>query len=318
MTAFGDAGNAVLEAHIAPNNPRLCAIVAYYPSAIPQPVHTKFPMSIKVLVHLAGAEIDVARNSEVLGIQGKRKTTRKRIDPGEGYGATLKLGYRAYNYPGAEPGFAEHDLDEYDPIAESIAFTRTLSTLHKGFRLEPNIEGVRDQIVSTTIHGNHAQTTKSLRPYGHVINAPTLTGGIGSNNVAQFYSKIFYPLPKSFSSRLLSRTVGTDRVADELFISFVHNAAIPWLLPGIPPTNRRVEIVIVSIMCIRAGGLESEHLYWDQASVLVQVGLLDPKMVPDAMKQKGVKALPVVAAEGARAVKRGSSREINNLLGKSS
>ena len=273
-------------------------------------------MSVKVLVHLAGSEINVARNTEVLGIQGKRKTFRKRIDPGEGYGATLKLGYRAYNYPGAEPGFAEHDLDEYDPIAESVAFSRTLSTLQKGFRLEPNVEGIRDEFVSSTVYGNVDNAMKRVRPYGHVVNGPTLTGGIGSKQLSHFYSKIFYPLPKSISSRLLSRTIGTDRVVDELFVSFVHNAAVPWMLPGIPPTNRRVEIVVVSIMCVRAGALDSEHIYWDQASVLAQVGLLDPKVVPDAMKQKGVKALPVVAAEGARAVKRGSSREINGLLGK--
>lgn len=304
----------MLEAHITPNNPRLCAIVAYYPSAIPQPVHTKFPTGVKVLVHLAGSEIDVARNTEVLGIQGKRKTVRKRIDPGEGYGNSLKLGYRAYNYPGAEPGFAEHDLDEYDPIAESVAFTRTLSTLQKGFRLEPNIEGIRDELTSLTIYGNVEKTMKSVRPYAHVINGPTLAGGIGSKQLSHFYSKLFYPLPKSMSSRLLSRTVGTDRIVDELFISFVHNIAVPWMLPGIPPTNRRLEIVVVSIMSLRGGALESEHLYWDQASVLVQVGLLDPKMVPDAMKQKGVKQLPVVAAEGARAMKRGSTRQINSLL----
>lgn len=288
--------------------------MAYYPSAIPQPAGTKFPLGIRVLVHLAGSEIDVARNTEVLGIQGKRKTTRKRIDPGEGYGGSLKLSYKAYNYPGAEPGFAEHDLDEYDPIAESVAFTRTLSTLHKGFRLEPNVEGTRDELVSATISGNVDKAMKNVRPYGHIINGPTLVGGIGSKGVAEFYSKYFYPLPKSFSSRLLSRTVGTDRVVDELFVSFVHNATIPWILPGIPPTNRRVEIVIVSIMCSRGGALESEHVYWDQASVLVQVGLLDPKVIPDAMKQKGVKSLPVVAAESARAVKRGSSRQINSTL----
>lgn len=65
-----------------------------------------------MLVHLAGAEVGVTRNTEVLGIQGKRKTVRKRLDPGEGYGGSLKLGYQAYTYEACEPGFAEHDLDE--------------------------------------------------------------------------------------------------------------------------------------------------------------------------------------------------------------
>ena len=105
-------------------------------------------------------------------------------------------------------------------------------------------------------------------------------------------------------------------MVDELFISFIHNAAVPWLLPDIPATNRIVEIMIVSIVCVRGAKLESEHVYWDQASVLVQVGLLDPKVVPDGMKAKGVKQLPVQAAESARAMKRGSSRQINDLLNK--
>jgi hypothetical protein len=186
--------------------------------------------------------------------------------------------------------------------------------LHKGFRLEPRIEATRDELVNSTRAGNIEKTTNNLRPFAHVIHAPTLTGGIGSNNIAHFYSNFFSPLPAKFSSRLLSRTIGTDRVVDELFVSFTHSAKVAWLLPSIPPTNRSVEIVIVSILCVRGGRLESEHLYWDQASVLMQTGLLDPKAVPQALKKSGVKILPVVGAEGSRAVKRGSSRSINALL----
>jgi hypothetical protein len=104
---------------------------------------------------------------------------------------------------------------------------------------------------------------------------------------------------------LLSRTVGTDRIIDELSLSFNHNKPIPWLLPGIPPTNRRIEVILVSIVCIKAGKLYSEKVYWDQASVLMQVGLLDPKVVPEKFKEKGVERLPVVGAESARAAVRG-------------
>lgn len=303
----------MLEAHRKPNHPKLVAVVAYYPSAIPS-VHTKYPPGVKILVHLAGTEVGVNQNTEVLGIQGKRKTEQKRINPGEGYGGSLKLNYPAYTYSGSEPGFAEHDLDEYDPIAESIAFSRSLATLRKAFRIESTIEATRDEFVSSTISGNNDRTQKYLRPYAHVIHGPTLTGAIGSKDLSRFYSSFFSPLPASFSSRLISRTVGTDRVVDELYISFKHTTKIPWLLPGVSPTNKNVEVVIISIMCVRGSRLESEHLYWDQASVLLQLGLIDPKVVPEPMKKRGVKALPVVGAEGARAVKRGSAREINALI----
>jgi hypothetical protein len=103
-------------------------------------------------------------------------------------------------------------------------------------------------------------------------------------------------------------------VVDELLISFTHGVMVPWMLPGVPPTNRKVEVVVISILCARGGMLESEHVYWDQASVLAQIGLLDPKVIPEAMKKHGVKALPVVGAEGARAMKRGSSGQMNALI----
>lgn len=203
-------------------------------------MNTKYPASVKILVHLAGSEVGVKQNPQVLGIQGKRKTVRKRVDPGAGHGGSLKFGWKAYTYHGSEPGFAEHDLDEFDPIAESVAFTRSLATLHKAFRIESTVEAMRDELVSTTTSGNNERTMKKIRPYAHVIHGPTLTGGIGATDLSRFYSNFFSPLPSSFSSRLLSRTIGTDRVVDELFITFTHSSAVPWMLPGIPPTNKKV------------------------------------------------------------------------------
>lgn len=80
---------------------------------------------------------------------------------------------------------------------------------------------------------------------------------------------------------------------------------MPWILPGVPPTGKRVEIMIVSIVTVRGGKLYSEHVYWDQASVLVQTGLLDPKLLPDKAKKLGVEKLPVVGRDAAWRVLRG-------------
>lgn len=132
-----------------------------------------------------------------------------------------------------------------------------------------------------------------------VTYTPTLTGGIGTNSLRRFYEQHFLrTLPPSMRLRLISRTVGVDRIVDELYASFEHTHEIPWMLPGVPPTNRKVEIILVSIVGMKAGKLSSEHVYWDQASVLVQVGLLDPKLVPGGVK--GVDRLPVVGGEAAR------------------
>ena len=86
----------------------------------------------------------------------------------------------------------------------------------------------------------------------------------------------------------LSRTVGATQIVDELLFCFTHTTEIDWMLPGVPPTGKYVEIPLVAIVKFRGDKLYHEHIYWDQASVLVQVGLLDPQ------------GLPVAGAETAR------------------
>ena len=80
----------------------------------------------------------------------------------------------------------------------------------------------------------------------------------------------------------ISRTVGTDSIVDEMIVKFTHDRVIDYLLPGIPPTGRQVEIAAVVVVQFRDGKLASEHIYWDQASVLVQIGKLDPAGLPIA------------------------------------
>jgi hypothetical protein len=151
-----------------------------------------------------------------------------------------------------------------------------------------------------------ANITKTMDAYvlhkkPAVTYVPTVSGGIGTQALRRFYEHHFLgKLPPSMRIRLLSRTTGADRVVDELYVSFEHSQEIPWMLPGVPPTNKRVEIIIVSIVSLRGGRLYSEHTYWDQASVLVQVGLLDPKLVPQSAQ--GVDRLPVVGREAARRI----------------
>ncbi|KAK3677220.1 hypothetical protein LTR78_002758 [Recurvomyces mirabilis] len=320
IVAFSDAASLILQSHLKPNHPKLVAIVAYYPGLIPKPT-TKYPPGVKVLVHLAGTEIKLQHHPEVLGLSSsKAKIIKKRIDPGAGYGESLNFGFKTYTYTGLENGFAERDLDEYDPVAEQIAFSRSLSVIRKAFRIddtETRLEHNRDTLVDATARGVSEKTLISnVRPYAHVLHGPTLTGGAGTVDLKKFYTDFFHPLPPSFRSRLMSRTLGTDasRLVDELYITFTHTTEIPWMLPGIPATQKKVEIVLISIVRMVGGKLESEHVYWDQASVLVQVGLLSPKMVPEKWKKKGVVELPVWGCEGARAMKRAGSSHVNELI----
>ncbi|KAG9553322.1 dienelactone hydrolase, partial [Aureobasidium melanogenum] len=313
IVAFGDAASVCLEAYVK-STPRLAALIAYYPDKIPDPQQTRYPMHTTVLVHLVGNEIKVSRTPEVLGIQGKKKIITKRIGDGAGLGGELKLSFQAYKYPGVESGFAESDLDEYDAAAAGLAWSRSLGVVRKALRIASDIERIRDNQLDYARNGNAQKALSITTSKPAVLHVPTLTGAFHEEDLADFYTEFFQPSPTSLNCRLLSRTVGTDRVVDELSLSFNHNKVIPWLLPDIPATNRRIEVVIVSIVCIKAGKLASEKVYWDQASVLMQVGLLDPKLVPDKFKEKGVEKLPVIGAESARAAVRGGSRRINELI----
>ena len=78
----------------------------------------------------------------------------------------------------------------------------------------------------------------------------------------------------------VSRTVGDDQLVDEMIFSFTHTAEMPWMLPGVAPTNRPVRVPLVVIVRFRDGKLAHEHIYWDQACVLKQLGLLTDDALP--------------------------------------
>lgn len=160
-----------------------------------------------------------------------------------------------------------------------------------------------------------AATLKTMVSEPYVNHIPTLTGGIGARELLRFYRDFFIPCnPSSMTNKLLSRTIGSNRIVDEMLISFTHTCDIPWMLPGVPPTGKKVEIVVVGVICIRGGKLYHEHLYWDQASVLVQVGLLDAKLGAIGLGKNGVSRLPIMGAETARKVADEASVQSNGLI----
>ena len=149
---------------------------------------------------------------------------------------------------------------------------------------------------------NTDETLKTMVEDAYVDHVPVLTGGSGQAELRQFYSTHFIPkMPPDMEMTPVSRTTGTDQLVDEMVIKFTHNIEMDWMLPGIPPTGRRVEVPLVVIVRFRDGKLAHEHIYWDQASVLVQLGLLDPT------------GLPVTGAEQAQTV-RDPTRPHNHLL----
>jgi carboxymethylenebutenolidase len=133
-----------------------------------------------------------------------------------------------------------------------------------------------------TTHDTEA-TLKTMVPDAYVNHIPVLTGGVGHEQLREFYSKHFIPkMPPDTKIVPVSRTIGAERLVDEMIFQFTHTIEMDWMLPGIAPTGKRVECPLVVIIHFRDGKLANEHIYWDQASVLVQLGVLDASTLPVA------------------------------------
>ena len=164
---------------------------------------------------------------------------------------------------------------------------------------EQDMLNVLEKHIAAEMQGDMATTMSTMNDNPHLLNVPNMIGGDGYEGVKQFYSNHlvgkFFPPDVKFET--VSVTVGRTRVVQELVISFTHTAEIEWMVPNIAPTNKRVEIAFVVVAGIENLKLTHEHIYWDQASVLVQLGLLDPT------------GLPVTGAESARKLLSYSSAE---------
>ena len=128
-----------------------------------------------------------------------------------------------------------------------------------------------------------AATVATMSDDNYVNHVPVMTGGRGRDEMLAFYGGHFIPkMPADTRLTPVCRTVGQERVIDEMIFAFTHDIVMDWMLPGVAPTGRCVEVPLVVVVQLRAGEVVFERIYWDQASVLVQLGLLDPSRLPVA------------------------------------
>ncbi len=146
--------------------------------------------------------------------------------------------------------------------------------------------------VDAELAGDLDTTMATMTGDPHLHNVPTMIGGVGPDGVRKFYRDhlIGQFFPPDVKMTEVSRTVDDRQIVDELVISFTHTTTIDWMLPGVAPTGKRVEVAFAVIVGFKDGKISHEHIYWDQACVLVQIGLLNPA------------GLPVSGAESARRV----------------
>src|SRR5581483_2370722 len=196
----------------------------------------------------------------------------------------------AFFYRGVARGFAGGTA--YNKAAASLAYTRTLELLRRHLGPRYDLDKIWDRHTELEFAARAAEETMgtmTAEPY--VNHVPMMTGGTGWNEVLRFYKHHFIPTsPKDSSLVPISRTTGADRIVDEMLFCFTHDVEIDWMLPGIRPTGKYVQIPLVAIVRFQGDKVYGEHIYWDQASVLVQIGLLDPKLYPTAGVETAKKA----------------------------
>jgi carboxymethylenebutenolidase len=146
--------------------------------------------------------------------------------------------------------------------------------------------------VKAELDGDIETTMATMTDRPYLTHVPPMTGGVGREGVRDFYTNHLVGKfsPPDVEMLEVSRTVEADRFVDELVIRFTHMQVIDWMLPGVPPTGKRAEAAVAVIVGFEGGKISHEHIYWDQASVLVQIGLPNPA------------GLPVSGAESARKV----------------
>ncbi|KAG2161771.1 hypothetical protein VTO58DRAFT_109738 [Aureobasidium pullulans] len=232
---------------------------------------------------------------------------------------------KTYYYPKVEPLFVLPSHKSFHASSASVSHSRTLSFL-KPILGGPwfDLEEIWEEHTLYEFGERAVEKTMSTmvqEPY--VNHIPTITGGIGRERLTSFYRNHFiFNNPEDTALELISRTVGIDRVIDEFVFSFTHDRQIDWLLPGIPPTGKHCRLPFTSVVNIRGDRLYHEHIAWDQATALVQLGLL-PEHLPFPYPIEGKAAaagkhfeyrVPAAGVETAEKLADESSVESNKMF----
>lgn len=201
-----------------------------------------------IMVHLAGNDLSCPTQNQDEIRRSLRKHKQAEI----------------HHYPGAAASFALVGSAGYDKSSAMMAYSRTLALLRRVMGPHFDLGHLWD------MHCYHEFATRDVNatmatmvPEPYVNHIPTMTGGVGHDHLKRFYKYHFVDAnPEDTKLIPISRTIGTDRVVDEMLFCFTHTREIDWMLPGIKPTGKYVEIPLVAIVCFRGDKLYNEHIYW--------------------------------------------------------
>lgn len=259
-----------------------CA-VGYYGVSIEKALNEAKNLSSPLMLHLAGRDKFCSREAQ--------KQIHAALDP--------NLLVTIHDYPENDHAFGRPGGEHYDGAAAELANLRTLKFFVRNLAGEGLASAQKSLSDRWEEHVKYefatrdtGDTLETMVPDAYVNHVPVLTGGVGHEQLSEFYSKRFIPqMPPDTAMTPVSRTIGVDRVVDEMVFEFTHTIKMDWMLPGVPATGKHVKIPLIVVVHFRDGKLAHEHIYWDQASVLVQLGLIDATKLPVAGVETAEKVL---------------------------
>ncbi|WP_028216985.1 dienelactone hydrolase family protein [Paraburkholderia oxyphila] len=255
-------------AYLAAAHTDAAVCVGYYGVGIEHLVDRAHALRGRLVLHFAGndAHCNEAARATIFAALGQRDNVS------------------LYVYHGVDHAFARFGSPHFNKSASTLAHDRTIGALRRVLGPHYDLEALWErhlQLEFETRDADATMQTMVAEPY--VNHVPTMTGGVGYASLRRFYQHHFiHANPPDTRQIPVSRTVGATQIVDEILFCFTHTREIDWLLPGIAPTGRQVEIPLVGIVKFRGDKLCHEHIYWDQASVLVQIGLIDAGELPVA------------------------------------
>jgi len=204
-----------------------------------------------------------------------------------------------HTYPDRDHAFGRPGGEHYDQADAELANLRSLEFIVKhlagsGIANAQQTLSLKwdDHVKYEFATRNTDDTLETMVSDAYVNHVPVMTGGVGHDELREFYSKRFIPqMPPDTAMTPVSRTIGIDRVVDEMVFEFTHTIKMDWMLPGVEPTGKHVKVALVVIVHFRDGKLAHEHIYWDQASVLAQLGMIDATKLPVAGVESAEKVL---------------------------
>ncbi|MGH7950206.1 MAG: dienelactone hydrolase family protein [Candidatus Binataceae bacterium] len=244
----------------------LDAAVAYYPSNVQPVIDEGKSIKCPITVHFGEKDAILPEDA--------REKVRAALSANEHAAVHV--------YAGADHGFANFRRDRHHRFSALLAHSFTMGTLRSAMGPHYDLSALWDAHTDLEFSkGDVDATMKTMIAEPYVNHIPTLTGGVGQIDLHRFYKYHFIPsLPEDTKTIPVYRTVGPDRLVDEMLFTFTHTREIDWMLPGIKPTGKYVEVPLVAVIQFRGDKICHEHIYWDQASVLKQIGVLEPDGLP--------------------------------------